>query len=128
MASASTPRPWRWADWEASFGTYEDPDRMIYLEHSPKHGSDPSPVLRERGDASQLVFRLEDSMDNDADRQFILDACNSHDKLLRYEEALRRIAQWDGDPRDENAVLDLRDIADATLGGLVVRAHKKDEA
>lgn len=90
-ADKATEGPWRWGDWDAEYGTTEDPTNKRYLEHNSA-GKDADLMVRSRGDncvgiletthgfpASHLAGAWEKKL---ADAQFIAHARQDIPTLL----------------------------------------------
>ncbi len=82
---AATPGPWRWADWDATFGTQES--TRCVLEHSQTHGATERAVVRLGTDECESVLRAEDNDINDGDKRFIAHARTDIPALLDAYEA-----------------------------------------
>lgn len=83
MSQQHTPTPWRWADWNATFGTLEDAENMKTLETA--NGFGPEPRIAKRESHSQHILTVEDYI-LEADKAFIVQCVNSHAALV---EALK---------------------------------------
>lgn len=71
LARAATPGPWRWGDWDATFGTAELPERMLVLEFNPTRRADQAPCVRLRGDGARMVLRLEEPVQFESNAAYI---------------------------------------------------------
>jgi len=76
----TTPGPWRWGDWSATFGTREQ--HRDSLEYSPTHKDDPTPVIRTPSDTITRVLKVEDRDEmSDDDAELIRRAPELRDAL-----------------------------------------------
>lgn len=55
----TTPGPWRWGDWSATFGCKEDDANRRTLEYNPTHPGEPNAVIRTQRDGARLVLQLD---------------------------------------------------------------------
>jgi hypothetical protein len=80
IAKAATPGPWRWGDWDATFGTVENPRNMRFLERNLTAFADPAPYKCSRQDGRHGVLTTEEFVENDKNREYV--AAMSPDVVL----------------------------------------------
>jgi hypothetical protein len=89
---AATPGPWRWADWHAIFGTWEDPKNRRVLEQNPRYDFRNSMIIPEKDVRTERVIDLADIREvyKEADLELIEHAPTDVAALVAEVHHLRR--------------------------------------
>ncbi len=90
-----TPPPWRWGDWQVTFGHPEQ--QRWHLERSPAHGDFPAPARLRGDDGVEVLPGLEDPIEEYpelvANAEFIAHAPADIDYLVSEVERLREVVK-----------------------------------
>jgi hypothetical protein len=87
---AVTQGPWRWSDWETSFGSKEASglENKRVLEYSPNRGASRGSEIHNYDDDCIKILKVEEPLSNDQNAYFIADARQDVETLIAIAEFL----------------------------------------